>query len=184
MKKGSILLLVVFCLNLGGCLPTTTPSIEYENVSRGGEVIKNVKVKWDKVYPLGKSEMKFCGGLSQHQWIDRDSDFFGPVHIEWENAKGEKLTKDFLFTKDQLPGMKNRDKVHAFVEFYFTQDDVYLYTSDTPNLKEIRDDLFKKAGLTCQEYRDREFIKKWGRKCLEEGCDEDFKPKPTPSKNK
>lgn len=188
MKKGSILLLVVFCLSLGGCLPIMAPAIDYENISHGGGVIKNVKVKWGKVYPLGKSEMKFCGGLSQAHWIDTASDFFGPIHIEWENAKGKKLTKDLVLTKEQLPSMRNRfnqrSKKNPTVYLYFTQDDVHLYTSDTPNLEQIREDFIKQAGLTCREYRDREYIKKWGRRCLEEGCDEYYKPKPTPSKNK
>lgn len=170
------LLLVFFVFS---CLPNTTPAIVYQNISYGGAVVKNIKLKWDKVNPLGASELGFCGTDAQHHWINHDSDFFGPIHVEWENAQGKKLTKDLIITKEQLPSFKKRNKpnVYSSVDLYFTQDDVYLYTSDTPNIEKIREDFIKKAGLTCQEYRDREFIKKWGRRCLEKGCDEDFKPK-------
>jgi hypothetical protein len=172
MKKRSILLLVVFCLNLGGCLPKLTPSIDYGNFSYGGRAIKNVKARFNKFYPFGASELGFCATNSQSHRIDSYSDLFGPVHIEWENAKGEKLTKDLMFTKEQLPSIKSRKPFLSSVYLYFTQSDVHLYTSDNPNIKQIREDFIKQAGLTCQEHRDREYIKKYGKKCLEQGCDD------------
>jgi hypothetical protein len=160
----ALLLFLVFGLSVASCAAKSTPAIVYENSSYGGVIVKNIKVDWGNVYPLGASSLNFCGTQYSAYDIEKDSDFFGPVHIEWENANGKKLTKDFTFTKDQLPSMRKRNRAdtHVFVRLYFTQDDVHILTSDTPNLEQERADLFKKAGISCQEYRDRKYLKKWG----------------------
>ncbi|MFT6332658.1 MAG: hypothetical protein ACJAW3_001002 [Lentimonas sp.] len=170
----ALFLFLVFGLSIVSCAAKIAPSIRYENDSYNGGIVRNIKVEWVKVKPLGASTLNFCGIQSGIYNIKRNSDFFGPVHIEWENAEGKKLTKDLIFTKDKLPSIRRRSltKKHIFVELHFTQDDVHILTYDTPNLKQERADLLKKAGLTCQEYRDREYIKIYGRKCLEEGCDD------------
>lgn len=162
MKKGSILLLVILCLNLMGCLPKSTPGISYENFSQGGKVVRNIKVNFNKFYPLGASSLSFCGTDTSIYNIDNYDNFFGPIHIEWENAEGKKLTKDLILKKEQLPNFNKRRPGLSSVDFYFTQDDVHLYTSDTPNLEQIEADLYKQAGLTCQEHRDRENKRLWG----------------------
>jgi hypothetical protein len=163
----SVLNLSLLLMVITSCAKPISPGLTYRNMSRNAALVKNIKVIWSDYKPLGSSRIEFCGVHSQSYNLDRDSDFFGPVHIEWENAKGQKLSKDFTFTKEQLPSMKDRFKLgienSSYIRLYFTQDDVYLYTSDTPNLKQIEADLYKKAGLTCQEYRDQEYIKKWGK---------------------
>ena len=161
MKK--IITISLLLLAISSCA-SSAPAIVYENISQKGQVIRNIKVKWNKYYIMGKTEAKFCGGLTQINNIANDNNFFGPIQVEWENAKGKKLTKNLVLKKEDLPSMKKRHEpwANVFVTLYFTQDDVYLYTSDTPNLKQIEADLYKKAGLTCQEYRDREYKKKWG----------------------
>ena len=167
MKKISKLLLFLSLTIIVSCAKPTSPGLTYRNMSYKGALIKNIKVIWNGYRPVGASDLEFCGVHAQSYNLDRDSDFFGPVHVEWENAKGEKLSKDFVFKKEELPSMKNRHKPglenDSYVDLYFTQNDVQHYTSDTPNLKEIRRDLYKKAGLTCQEFRDQQFLKKWGK---------------------
>lgn len=163
MRKILVFLVIIFCFNVAGCGPKMAPGIVYENVSRNGGVVKNIEVKWNKYYLPKASNLNFCGVDSSGYNIDTYSSFFGPIHIEWENAKGQKLTKDFVFTEDQLPNMRKSRPSLSSVKLYFTQDNVYLYTSDTANLKQIENDLYKKAGLTCQEYRDQQYIKKWGK---------------------
>lgn len=172
MKKMTVLLLIITCFNISACGPKDLPSIGYRNFSYGGGVIKNVETRFNKLRPVGDLKLEFCGSSSQYFTINSYDDFFGPVHIEWENAKGKKLTKGLFLTKEQLPSIKGSKPWKSSVYLYFTQDDVHLFTSDTPNLEQIREDFIKKAGLTCQEHRDREYIKTYGKKCLEQGCDD------------
>ena len=156
---------MVFCLAiltaLIGCGYDRAPGIVYNNFSKGGGVVKNIKVKWNQSHLPESSSLGFCG-VNANSYSINYKESFGPIHVEWENAKGEKINKDLVLTKEKFPNIKARKAFLSSVYLFFTQDDVYLYTSDTPNLEQIEADLYKKAGLTCQEYRDRENKRLWG----------------------
>jgi hypothetical protein len=135
-----ILLLLLVCLtSCGGYV--SSPAIDFENSSAKGEIVRNIKVLWNGYKLLGSSEVGRCATHEQNFALRRQSDFFGPVHIEWENAKGKKLIKDIIFTKKDFPTFKRSQfgpHVYHYVVLYFTQEDVEIYTSDNLSIKKIR----------------------------------------------
>ncbi len=137
MKK---IFLVLLLLQICSCkFVSATPNIIYVNVSPDGSIIKNIKPIWNGYHFWASSgPFTVCSGVGGGQsFIIKGfgSDFFGPVHIEWENAKGEKVTKDFVITKKDFPGYKNN---LSEIVLAFTQADVEYYTSDGSRIGDIR----------------------------------------------
>jgi len=157
MKKFIIFLFPFFLLTTSSCssAPTSSPAIRFNNSSPSGEIIKKINVTWNGAKLLSRTgDFTNCGGGGHQSFnIYQESDFFGPVHVEWENASGKKLTKDFIFKKEDLPSYKYRHQAHvySYVTLYFTQSDVEYYTSDNPRIKEIEEE---KAGDWIVDYID------------------------------
>lgn len=158
MKK--ICLLVFAALVLSSCkIVSVSPTVIYRNSSPDGGEVRNVQVVWNGYYLLKESgPLTLCGsGGGQDFGINGlQSNFFGPVHAEWENSKGEKISKDFVIKKEDFPGYwKNL----AYVMLFFTQTDVEYYTSDNPRLKEIERE--KRGNWTIKW-----FEKEYTHKCV------------------
>lgn len=135
-----------------------SPDIQYRNSSKDGSEIKNIKVIWNGYRLLKESgpfnACKYGGGQSFA--IKKRSDLFGSVHAEWENAKGEKISKDFIFKKEDLTS----NPYHlSTIILFFTQSDIEYYTSDNPNIKEIER---RKSG----DWTNKWFEKDWEHKCV------------------
>lgn len=133
MKKLSVLSLVILCLCVNGCYRNYTLAVEFGNSSSNGELVRNMKVVWNG-YNLVEEVgfLSVCGSPSQVHYI---KNLFGPVSVEWKNAKGQKLSKDFIFRKEDFPNYK---KDGSYVILYFNQSDVEYYTTDTPNIRKIQ----------------------------------------------
>ena len=56
---------------------------------------------------------------------------FGPVHIQFQNAKGEIIKKDFIFKNENLP------KDYS-IEMFFSQNDVEVFVGRR-DIKEIHE---------------------------------------------
>ena len=142
MKK---VLITILFLCLTSCGPIMSPAIKFKNSSKSNEVVRNMKVNWNGYHLLKVSgPVSTCGTSEQNFNLNNPSDFFGPVHIEWENAKGKKLTKDFIFKKEDLPNFKRYGPyIYHYVALYFTQNGLEYYTSSNPDIKKIRKE---KAG--------------------------------------
>lgn len=104
-----------------------SPSISFRNYSE--DYIYHLKGHWngyrlvqldDNQYPLppGSSGMESFT-------LRKKSDLFGPVHIEWQNAKKEKIVKEFIFTKEQMPNFSYEKNGH--ISFYLTQNDLIMF---------------------------------------------------------
>lgn len=121
----------------------SSPSVRLQNSSPDGSEIRNIQVNWNGYHLLKTSGPKnTCFGRDEQSFtLKKKSDLFGPVHAEWENAKGEKISKDFIFKKDDLPSFtKGKNYGHyeyPLIILFFTQESVEFYTSDNPNLKQI-----------------------------------------------
>lgn len=114
-----------------------SPRVSFYNSSPDGKLIKNIKVNWNGYSISGiYGSINTCSGgsLSQDFVLKKKSDIFGPVHAEWENAKGDKISKDFIFKKDDL---KTNPYYLSSIYLFFTQTDVEYYTSDNPNIRKI-----------------------------------------------
>lgn len=145
MKIISVTLLVICLLSSTSCAARLAPAIEITNNSSNGKVLKNIKVNWNGFNVLGVPDLGACSEATRFHYI---KNFFGPVHAEWENAKGKKLTKDFIFKKEDLPSYKKRGRKgskYTYVTLYFTQSDMEYYTSDNPNIKAIE----SKKAVPC-----------------------------------
>ena len=149
------ILKILILLTVTSCMQELSPAVSFNNVST--QKIYNIRGTWNRYYLSGENRLAPGGGASQNFAIDDKSDFYGPVHLEWENAAGKKFTKDFVFKKEELPtyllmewqqrrirekhekegGNILGDKTYARVEFYFDQDGVVYYTSDHPEIEQI-----------------------------------------------
>ena len=104
----------------------TAPDISYKNLSNN--FIREINIVWNG-RNLGGSyiEIPSGGGISSFQ-VRKKSDFYGPVHLSWKNAKGKTITKDFIFTREHLADFGPK-KDRATIDLYFTQDDVLMFIS-------------------------------------------------------
>lgn len=129
-----------------------SPSVIYRNASPNGSEIKNIQVVWNG-YRLLENNWSYdlCrSGGGQSFNLRKKSDLFGPVHAEWENAKGKKISKDFIFRKKDLTS----NPYHlSTIILFFTQTDVEYYTSDNPRIKEIE---LEKSGNWVNKWFEEE----------------------------
>ena len=116
-----------------------SPDVRYRNSSADGSEVKNIKVVWNEYRLLERSgPYDVCrSGGGQSFALRKKSDLFGPVHAEWQNAKGEKVSKDFIFKKEDLT---SRPYHLSIITLFFTQSDVEYYTSDNHNIKQIEEE--------------------------------------------
>ncbi len=141
-----------------------SPSINFRNSSSDGGVVRNMEVIWNGYALLKESgpDTVCRGGGGQSFNLKKRSDFFGPVHAEWENAKGQKIAKDFIFKKEDFPSFAKGAKFDNFkypqVYLFFTQSDVEYYTSDNPNIRRI------------QREKQGNWVYKWFEKEKEDRC--------------
>lgn len=133
-----------------------SPSVSYRNASPDGSEISNIQVIWNG-YRLLKNNWSYdlCrSGGGQSFTLLKKSDLFGPVHAEWENAKGKKISKDFIFKKEDLTS----GPYHlSTIILFFTQDDVEYYTSDNPRIKEIE---WEKSGNWINKWFEEEGVRR------------------------
>lgn len=159
MKK----ILFAMCLGLSSCASEyLSPSVMFRNSSSDGSEIKNIKVIWNGYRLLERSgPYDLCrAGGGQNFTLRKQSHLYGPVHAEWENAKGEKISKDFVFKKEDMPTFKRSifgKHVYHIIILFFTQSDVEYYTSDNPNLKEIE---WEKSGNWINKWFEKEYTHK------------------------
>lgn len=146
------------CLALSSCASAyLSPDVKYSNSSLDGSEIKNIQVIWNGYHLLDlPGPINLCGkgGGEQSFALQKKSDLYGPVHAEWQNAKGEKISKDFIFKKEDLTS----DPYHlSTIILFFTQTDVEYFTSDNPNIKEIE---WQKSGNWINKWFEKEYVHK------------------------
>ncbi len=159
MKK----IFLMMCLGLSSCASAyLSPSVRIQNASPDGGEIRNIEVVWNGYRLLKTTGPKnSCFGMDEQNFtLRKTSDLYGPVHAEWENAKGEKISQDFIFKKEDMPTFKrSRFGKHVYhkIILFFTQSDVEYYTSDNPNLKEIE---WEKSGNWVNKWFEKEGVRK------------------------
>lgn len=174
-----ILTLVVIssCSTVGS---GTSPSVGITNYSQ--QLLYKIKVNWNGYYLNNKFEVSPGGGGTENFWLRKKSDFFGPITVTWQNAKGKIISKQFILTKKEFPDAYNRRK-RSIIDLYLTQDDLYYVTSDHPNFKQINSERGNQATKWFQEYGMKKCYEKNGensRKCndregfLRDKCERDF----------
>lgn len=151
-----IITIIAALVYLSSCAKTVyAPAINFENNSHSYSPIKNVKVIWNGLRLIEESDLDVCRSSKHSIYLDEISSFFGPVHVEWENAKGEKFIKDFIFKKDDLPNigkskMPNEANYHGrYVRLYFDQNNFEYYTFDSPGILEIESTFNKRRDTIC-----------------------------------
>ncbi len=112
---------------LVSCAPISSPSISFENYS--DKYIDKVQFNWNGHTPWPVGKMRPGQSFSENFYLRSKSAIFGPVHLEWENAAGQKFTKDFVFEKSQLDFDKKHGYIGKDIYFYFTQEGVEMYVS-------------------------------------------------------
>jgi hypothetical protein len=161
--KRTLTLVFILLLALGGCaMPFSyvqSPAIMFDNLST--KLIKNINGVW-----VGRKLVAYRllpGQGSSESFGMRDvKEFYGQVHLTWENEAGQKFEKNFIFSETDLPiseiedankRAKMKDYTKAdYVKFEFTQDGVEFYTSYTPGGRERSKNSGKIKNQIRQEY--------------------------------
>jgi hypothetical protein len=148
MKKiFSILLFVILIHSATACSrPVSSPVIVFENLS--SNYIKNVNGNWNGYRLHGGPSILTPGQSGSENFIlQKPSDLFGPVHIEWENAQRKKIVKEFVFRQEQLPefGSNTSD----WIWFYLGQEDLEMFIRANRKDSEERIKRVQKSAQIC-----------------------------------
>lgn len=124
--------LILSSLLLVGCGSTIeSPVIYFSNASPAS--IRNIEVSWAKKESLTLAGLNPGDTRSQSFFISSDSKFFGPVYATWFNARGDRMSKNFNFKKENMPSIHDKT-TYNYVQLYFDQEDIEITTSDSPDL--------------------------------------------------
>lgn len=170
LAKILLILLVVQVASCSG--PVSSPRIWIFNSS--DNYIRNIRGDWNVNRLLALDEITPGGAPSQNFYLKRTittellgktkSQLFGPIRLEWENAEGKKIVKNFEITKEQLPYYYNYQGSNSYhrkfgrttfdnVYFFLTQDDAEMFVEpDGTELKEVKDK-WKQANKFSDDYQ-------------------------------
>ena len=128
------ILVVIISMMLFACSSNVkrySPTIYFSNAS--AKDITNIQSNWagQKTLSLGK----LLPGDTRSQTFELKSkeDFFGEVWVSWSNEKGERITREFLFNKNNLPSIDDQT-TYSYVQFYLDQEEFEILSSDAPDL--------------------------------------------------
>lgn len=148
----SLVLLSISACAMGFGRIYYSPGISFLNLS--SQNINNIECNWVGEELVTPSRLKPGITASQGFPLRNIKDFYGTVHLTWQNSSGKKFEKTFEFTENDFPlsafqdyeefnKMINAKKTDYsdprsafYVQFEFTQDGVEMYTSSTPGAKE------------------------------------------------
>ncbi len=158
-KKNLLKILsIIFMMNIVSCKTyESSPAIWLFNMS--DDYITYVRGNWNGMRMAGHEAGDYSplipgAGGSENLIVSDPSQIFGPVHLQWYNAKGVLIQKDFTFTKDQLPNTKHHNFDHIYI--FLTQDDMELFSrgqgKPSPRQKEM-DKMRKKVKQLQREYK-------------------------------
>lgn len=150
--KNNLFKVLIIAMTLTSCsYPIYSPSVNVENASN--DIIKVTKFSWNG-YRLNEGYYYgYIPGQSSGQSfiLQKKSHLYGPIRLEWLNAKKEKIVKEIEFTREHLPNF-NR-KTLASVYFYLTQDDLKMFIRNgTLDRSEEEDKIAKQAAKFQKEY--------------------------------
>ena len=130
----------------------SSPGIWFFNMS--DDYIYTVRGNWSGYYVLGNTELPPGDSPSQNLILKNQSDIFGPVHLQFKNAKGELIQKDFTFTKDQLPDTKYHNFDHIYI--FLTQDGFEIFTRGRG--EEKSEEILEKRRKVTQLGREHDIV--------------------------
>ncbi len=129
MSKKFLILASLFLVGCGANIES--PVVYFSNASSGP--IKNIEVSWAKNNALTLAGLNPGDTRSQSFFISSDSQFFGSVYAVWHNSRGDRMSKNFNFRKENLPSMDDKT-TYNYVQLYFDQEDIEVTTSDVADL--------------------------------------------------
>lgn len=123
----SLSIFFIYFINSCSCR-LSSPSIGITNQS--DDYIYHLNGFWNG-YKIGwkNREMEPGNFGSQNFTLEKRSDLFGTVHLEWENASGKTIIKEFEFKKEQFPNFSRKNR--GIIELFFTQEDVKILIDPT-----------------------------------------------------
>lgn len=117
-------------LILVGCGSVESPVVYFSNASP--DRIRNIECNWSGNI-LSLAALNPGDTRSQSFVIGSKSKFFGPIYVTWYNAKGDRVSKNFNFKKENLPSIEDND-TYNYVQLYFDQEDIEVSSSDAADL--------------------------------------------------
>lgn len=144
------LVIVMLGVNTGCSKSIFSPHVVFTNASK--DVLYNITGNWNG-YLFSGHLKRYPGDSAGDTFLLRKkADLYGPIRLEWLNAKKEKIVKEIEFTREHLPNFNPRKR--PFVNFYLTQDDLKMFVSPHGILfaNEEEKNLYKQAVQFQKEY--------------------------------
>lgn len=110
--------------------PKESPVIYFGNA--GTDAISKIECIWPGNIKLTLGGMNPGDSRGQSFYIKDKSEFFGDIILSWHNSADERMTKKITLTKADLPSIGDHT-IYSYVQFYFTDDNVTMMTSDSVN---------------------------------------------------
>lgn len=128
MSKIFVIIAALFLVSCGANIES--PVVYFSNASP--EPVRNIECNWNgNILSLGA--LNPGDTRSQSFFLTSDSKFFGPVYVVWYNDKGDRVSKNFNFKKENLPSIRDKT-TYNYVQLYFDQFDIEVSTSDAADL--------------------------------------------------
>lgn len=150
---------VLIAMLLVGCgANSESPVIYMSNASPSS--VKRIECNWNGNI-LSLAALNPGDTRSQSFVINNNSKFFGPIYVTWYNDKGERVSKNFNFRRENLPSIEDKT-TYNYVQLYFDQADIEVTSSDAADLtgkirrmeqvmSKYRDDFLKSgSGVTTK----------------------------------
>ena len=137
MKNILRILVFLALINLINSCSSRVSSPWISVTNQSNNYIRNIKGSWNGYGFGGWLERAPGNSASENFILEKKSDIYGLVHIEWENAEGGKIVKEFTFTKEMFPDFRidHRCKTHGLVfghiYFFLTQEDIKMLIDPT-----------------------------------------------------
>jgi hypothetical protein len=120
-----ILVIIMLFSNTGCSRHIFSPHVVFTNASK--DVLYNITGNWNG-YLLSGHLKRYPGDSAGDTFLlQKKSDLYGPIRLEWLNAKKEKIVKEIEFTREYIPNLDPRKL--PFVNFYLTQDDLKMFVA-------------------------------------------------------
>jgi hypothetical protein len=122
-------------ISLTSCSSTKeSPAIYITNVTSG--IVKNIDINWANHNHLNLQTISPGDSRAKSFILKKTKDFFGPVTVSWINGDGKKITKNFVFSENRLPSIKEK-RMYSYIQVYLMLNNLEVIGSDDDDADNI-----------------------------------------------
>jgi hypothetical protein len=154
-------------------------AMSLRNADEGDGGIKNVEVIFDdrhfETIPNLSACARYINFFSYFEKTFSKEDYarFSKVFlIKWENANGDKLSKEFSFEEKEIMRLPNLEDRLLKFNFYFSQNKIEHYISGDPAIEEVEKKISESnKNRLCKNIKDSDLQVRYSQHSQDEGSD-------------